>query len=209
MLPNPTSRFSDRTDRVGSWGIALVIFLLLVTTGYRIAASHFDFLGNTAPLMAIAFGGAFLLGARFWWVPAVLLVASDLLLGIWNGGGGIGGYTLFSVTFYLFVAFVASRFAGQSHPLLTLWCGTLTCSVLFYVLANTYSFLMWPGYEKSLAGWLQSQTTGVPGVQPPAWVFLRNALIADSIWCAIAGSIFFFERRFASDPDREVVPAKH
>lgn len=192
-----------------SLGASLLFFLLIVTVGYRIAASHYDFLGNTAPLMAIAFGGAFLLGARFWWVPVALLVASDLFLGFWHGAGGVGGYTFFSIGFYLCVAFVASRFSTRQHPWITLWCGTLTCSVLFYVLANTYSFAMWPGYEKSLAGWLQSQTTGVPGIQPPAWMFLRNALIADSIWCAIAGALFFLDRRLGSAArSPEVAPAK-
>lgn len=191
-LTNP-----DFPQRKGSspLGVALLAFLLILTVGYRIAASHYAFLGNTAPLMAVAFGGALLLGARFWWVPVVLLVVSDLFLGIWHGGGGIGGYTLLSIGFYLGVAFLGGRLGGGSHPLLTLWCGTLCCSLLFYVVANTYSWGMWPGYEKSVAGWLQSQTTGVPGVQPPAWMFLRNALIADSVWCAIAAILFWIERR--------------
>lgn len=206
MSLNHPSRSFDRSARI-SVGVSLLIFLLIATVGYRIAASHYDFLGNTAPLMAIAFGGAFLLGARFWWIPVVLLVASDLLLGFWHGGGGLGGYTIFSVIFYLLVAFLASRFSSRSHPWLTLWCGTLTCSILFYLLANTYSFAMWPGYEKSIVGWVQSQTTGLPGVQPQAWVFLRNALIADSIWCALAGLVLLFESRAASLTQVDKIPA--
>ncbi len=179
-------------------GIGLLAFLLILTVGYRIAASHYAFLGNTAPLMAIAFGGALLLGARFWWVPVIMLVASDLFLGLWHGAGGVGGYTLLSIGFYIAVAFTAGRFSGGARPLLTLWSGTLCCGVLFYIVANTYSWAMWPGYEKSLAGWFQSQTLGVPGVQPPAWMFLRNALIADSIWCALAAALFWIERRSLS-----------
>jgi hypothetical protein len=178
-------------------GLYLVALLLLVTVGYRIIASHYDFLGNTAPLMAIAFGGALLLGARFWWVPVILLVVSDLLLGFWHGSGGVGGYTLFSIVFYLAVAWTAGKIGRSETMWPLLWCGTLLCSVLFYGFANTYSWMLWPGYEKSLAGWWQSQTIGVPGVNPPAWMFLRNALIADSIWCVIAGLTFFAERKVA------------
>jgi hypothetical protein len=63
--------------------------------------------------------------------------------------------------------------------------------------------MVFGGYEKSLAGWWQSQTTGVPGINPPAWMFLRNALIADSIWCAIAAAVVLLERKFT----REEVPA--
>ena len=76
-----------------------------------------------------------------------------------------------------------------------MWCGTLLSGVLFYAVANTFSWLYWPGYEKSLAGWWQCQTTGLPEFSPPAWVFLRNALIADTIWCALAGMVYVVFRR--------------
>jgi hypothetical protein len=168
--------------------------LLILTVGYRVFASSFDYLGNTAPLMAIAFGSAMLLGVRFWWLPVVLLVVSDLILGFFSESGGPGGYTLMSAGFYTLVAFIGGR-AGRVEKIWPMmWCGTLLCGVLFYGVANTYSWAMWPGYEKSLAGWWQSQTTGVPGINPPAWMFLRNALIADSIWCGIAGLLFFAHR---------------
>ncbi|MEM7700166.1 MAG: DUF6580 family putative transport protein, partial [Verrucomicrobiota bacterium] len=125
---------------------ALIAVLLVIAVGYRIVASQFDFLGNTAPLMAIAFGGALLLGARFWWVPVVLLVVSDLFLGLRHGAGGIGGYTLMSIVFYLGVAAVAGAVSRRGNVWPKLWCGTLLCSVLFYLVANTYSWAMWPGY---------------------------------------------------------------
>ena len=121
--------------------------LLFLTVVYRIAASHVSFLGNTAPLMAIAFAGALLLGMRYWWLPVALLIASDLLLGVWHGEGGIGGYTLMSALFYGLVAIAGSSLSrfGKTWPLM--WCGTLFCSLLFYALANTYSWAVFTGYE--------------------------------------------------------------
>jgi hypothetical protein len=158
--------------------LRLIVTLLVLTVVYRVVASHYDLLGNTAPLMAIAFGGALLLGGRFWWAPVVLLLVSDLFLGWVHGSGGVGGYTLLSAFFYLIVAFFGAR-AGRLEKIWPMmWCGTLLCGVLFYLVANTYSWAAWPGYEKSLIGWWQSQTVGVPGVNPPAWMFLRNSLIA-------------------------------
>lgn len=182
--------------------------LLLLTVGYRVAASSFDFLGNTAPLMAITFGGAMLLGVRFWWLPVVLLVASDLVLGFVHGSGsGIGSYTLMSALFYVTVAFIGGK-AGRLEKIWPMmWCGTLLCGVLFYAVANTYSWLAWPGYQMTAAGWWQAQTTGLPGINPPAWMFLRNALIADSIWCAIAGVLCFAQHRL-QEPNAATAPAR-
>ncbi len=163
------------------------LLLVLVTVGYRIFASYFAFLGNTAPLMAVTFGGAMLLGSRFWWLPVIMLIVSDVILGALHGGGGVGGYTVMSAVVYLLVASVGGV-AGRSDRIWpVLWCGTLFSSLFFYAVANTYSWLVWPGYEISAAGWWQSQTSGLPGFSPPAWMFLRNSLIADSIWCALAG----------------------
>lgn len=180
--PNPSSKASRPV-----LGVIPLAILLFLTIGYRIWASHYSpSLGNTAPLMAVAFGGALLLGWRFWWVPAVLLIASDLFLGLWHGGGGIGIYTLFSAVFYTGVALLGGSLGRVRHRWATLLLGTLSCSVLFYVAANTCSWLFWGGYEKSIAGWIQAQTTGLPGIQPPAWMFLRNALLADSLWCGLA-----------------------
>lgn len=172
----------------------LVVLLLVITVSYRVFASQFDFLGNTAPLMAIAFGGAMLLGPRYWPLPVALLIVSDLVLGIVNGGGGIGGYTIMSALFYVGVAWIGGHAGRREKIWPTMWFGTLCSGILFYIVANTYSWMVWSGYEQSLAGWWQSQTTGVPGVNPPAWMFLRNSLIADSIWCALAGVLFFFRR---------------
>ena len=170
--------------------------LLILTVGYRVATSSVDFLGNTAPLMAIAFGGAMLLGPRFWWIPVALLLASDLALGFFLGaGGGIGSYTLMSAVFYIVVAFLGGLAGRREKIWPMMWCGTLLCGLLFYIVANTYSWFVGAGYAMTPAGWWQAQTTGVPGINPPAWMFLRNALIADSIWCGLAGLLCLAQRR--------------
>ena len=137
-----------------------------------------------------------LLGLRGWGLPVALLLASDLALGLLHGGGsGIGSYTLMSVVFYLIVAFLGGRVGRREKIWPMMWCGTLLCGLLFYVVANTYSWLVWPGYAMTPTGWWQAQTTGVPGINPPAWMFLRNALIADSIWCGLAGLLYLAQRR--------------
>lgn len=168
-----------------------VLTLVLLGAAYRVAAPSLGLPVNTAPLMALSFGGALLLGWRLAWVPVLALLASDFALGWFEPGGGFGGYTLMSAGFYLLTAFFGASTGSRKKSWPALWCGTLLCSIAFYLAANTYSWLFWPGYEKSLAGWWQSQTTGLPEFSPPAWVFLRNALIADSLWCGLAGLACF------------------
>ncbi|MCF6312061.1 MAG: hypothetical protein L3J39_06390 [Verrucomicrobiales bacterium] len=165
-----------------------IAFLLVLTLCYRLFASQMDWLGNTSPLMAIAFGGGMILGRRFWWLPALLLVGSDVGLALFNGWG-LGSHLIYTLPFYVLVCFAGARMAKNQHWLVMLG-GTLLASSVFYLLANTVAWASSPSYAHDFVGWLQSQTSGLPGY-PPAWTFLRNALLADLIWCLMASPLFF------------------
>ncbi|MCB1230581.1 MAG: hypothetical protein KDN19_09960 [Verrucomicrobiae bacterium] len=176
--------------------VSWIAALMLLTIGYRVwvAESDADHLWNTAPLMATCFGGGLLLGWRFCWVPALLLLVSDIFLGL-SHDTGVGTYTLTSAVAY--TAFACLGAAIGRGTLGKHWwvmvAGTLTSSVLFYVLGNTWAWLSMPEYAKSFAGWWQSQTVGLPGPWPPSLFFLRNALIGDTIWCLFATPLFFWK----------------
>lgn len=180
--------------------LVAILSLIALGTAWRVSVPVFELPQNSAPLVAIAFGGALLLGMRLWWVPLAALLASDLILGLILPGGGIGGYTLVSAGFLLLASFTGARLQADGHPWLWLWSGTLVGCVAFYLLANTYSWIFWPGYEKSLSGWWQCQTTGLPGINPPSWVFLKNSLIANTLWCALAGLLHLATRAPESAP---------
>jgi hypothetical protein len=186
--------------------VAAVLFLIALGVAYRVAVPLLDLPQNTAPLVAIAFGGSLLLGLRLWWVPVAALLASDLILGLILPGGGPGGYTIFSAAFLLLASAAGALLQRDGHRWLWLWSGTLIGSVAFYLLANTYSWLFWPGYEKSLAGWWQSQTIGQKGFYPPAWFFLRNSLIANTIWCGLAAAVYAFTRITSAKPGGNPAP---
>ncbi len=175
---------------------SLIWALVILAIIYRVVASQYPALSNTSPTMALCFGGGFLLLGKskgLWWIPALLVLASDILIGMLNGGGGIGGYTMMTITIFCAAAWLgqrASSWTGRIWP--AMWCGVLISSLFFYLAANTYAWAVFPGYAKSLTGWWQSQTTGLPGF-PPSWLFLRNAIIGDTIWCVIAGLAFFWK----------------
>ena len=60
----------------------------------------------------------------------------------------------------------------------------LCSSLFFYVATNTASWLSDKDYAKTIAGWVQAITTGLPGY-PPTWTFYRNTLAADVIFTAL------------------------
>jgi hypothetical protein len=115
-------------------------------------------------------------------------------------------YTIFTVIFFTIIAFAASQFGGRAGWW-TMFGGTLMCSLLFYLAANTFAWIQSAGYPppmaypQTMAGWWQAQTVGLPGY-PPSWTFLRNALIGDAIWCVLATPLFYSKGLAAQDPAR-------
>jgi hypothetical protein len=177
---------------------SLIAALLLIALVYhRVLTAGSETLANTSPLMAMCFGGGLLLGFRFCWVPVVLLVGSDLALGIFRGTG-VGGYTIFTSLAFTGAAVAGAFFHRHRGKWAVMLAGTLLCSIGFYVAANTFVWASPPmtptslTYAKTFAGWWQSQTVGLPGY-PPSILFLRNALIGDTLWCVLASPLFFWK----------------
>lgn len=182
------------SKRLASLSPLWVICLVALGAGYRIAVPVFELPWNSAPLMALTFGGSLFLGARIWYLPALIMLISDLVLGWLYPGDGLAAYTLTSALFYLFTARVGAWAGERRSPWPTLWLGTLLSGVGFYLWSNTITWIVLPEYAKTLAGWWQCQTIGLPQFTP-AWVFLRNSLIADTLWCLLAGVIYVAFRR--------------
>lgn len=133
-------------------------------------------LENFAPWMALAFTGTLVFSKRvpFLILPLLLVVIDLAATGIrgvmhWEAIGVYGAFA------------IAAGFASRCHGKLGLLgslMGTLACSIAFYLITNTLSWFVDPGYTKTLAGWVQAMTTGLPGLPPTIW-FLRNSLLSD------------------------------
>ena len=78
---------------------------------------------------------------------------------------------------FAIAALLARRWRGQVGLLSSL-VGVVGCSLVFYLITNTVSWLSSPVYAKDFAGLVQALTTGEPG-HPHTWWFLRNSLISD------------------------------
>lgn len=157
---------------------------MLAALGLR-ALSHLQLLpahvGNLSPLVAFAFAGSIVFPRTLpWWSWAVLLLGFDwIVLGsmMWqHSHGHLEVLTLYVC--YALAAFTGSRLRGRIGIIDTL-LGTFACSVLFYLVTNTLSWWIDPGYaQKSTATWVQALTTGLPGY-PSTISFFRNSLLAD------------------------------
>lgn len=133
-------------------------------------------LENFSPWMALAFTGTLVFSQRvsFLLIPLLLIGIDIAATGLnsvlhWEA---LAVYPCFAIA-----ALLASRWRGQIGLLGSL-LGVIGCSLAFYLITNTVSWLSNPAYTKDIAGLMQALTTGELG-HPPTWWFLRNSLISD------------------------------
>lgn len=168
--------------------LALILILGCVTL--RLLNNKFpEFVPNVSPLMAIAYMGAMYFPRRWGWLvgPAALVLTDLAFLEVNYRTDGSGSmfswWTVISLGIYA-AAGGLGILISQRKSLTRIISGSLACSLLFYVAANTFSWWhdvvikMTPGYPASLAGWWQANTVGLPGYEP-TWLFLRNGMAGD------------------------------
>jgi hypothetical protein len=168
--------------------LALILVLGCVT--FRLLSSNFpEFIPNISPLMAIAYVGAMYLPRRWGWLvgPSTLVLTDVAFLQVNYRTDGSGSmfswWTVISLGIYAAAGGLGILIARRKS-LTKIVSGSLVCSLLFYVAANTFSWWhdivvqMTPGYSATLAGWWQANTVGLAGYTP-TWTFLRNGMAGD------------------------------
>jgi len=173
--------------------VYLALILVLGCVMFRLLSSVFpDFIPNISPLMAIAYVGAMYLPRRWGWlVGPVTLVLTDIAFLQVNyrtdgSGSMFSWWAVISLGIYAAAGGLGILIARRKS-ISKIVSGSVGCSLLFYVAANTFSWWhdvvvqMSPGYPATLAGWWQANTIGLPGYTP-TWTFLRNG---------VAGDLFF------------------
>lgn len=162
-------------------------FLILVVVAYRVvlgmAGTHDSgWLQNFAPVAAIALCGAAYLPKRTALaLPLGSLLLSDVILNVFC-------YHEALLTWQIIPRYVALALISGIGFLLRdrvripgLIVGSVTSSIVFYIITNTGSWLGDPGYVKTLGGWVQALTTGLPGYRP-TYTFYTHTLISDVLF---------------------------
>lgn len=159
-------------------------------------------IGGISPLMAFALcGGVFLPKKWALWFPVAAVVITHAVINGIAGQPVLHPYAALVAVSVVLVA--AAGVAVKKKASLTAVLGiSFLSTVLFHLVSNTVSFFIDPGYAKTLAGWWQCQTTGLPAYSPPTWVFTLRQIAGDLAFTAI-----FYAAFRQSLPQHKTAPA--
>jgi hypothetical protein len=147
---------------------------------------------NFSAAYALAFcAGVFFPGHMAWWLPLAALLGTDCLITLYYASNGSATMQLTQALLLIlpnYLAYAALIFLGRRFSAKSSWLrllsGGLLGALLFYVVTNTISWLVNPRYDKSVAGWLQALTVGLPEY-PPTWEFFRNTLFSGGLFTGL------------------------
>lgn len=141
---------------------------------------------NFSAAYALAFcGGVYFPKRLAWWLPLGTLLATNIGLNLFYYHEPVfNWYTGIQMLAFAGIVLLG-RFFRPRMNFFKLLGGGLLGAVLFYLVTNTASWLNNPAYAKTIAGWLQALTTGVPNVHPTTWEFFRNTLLSGGLFTAL------------------------
>jgi hypothetical protein len=175
------------------------LFLVLGCIVYRLASGlHPEALPNISPMIAVALVGSMYLPRAWGWLvaPVAMLVSGLAFIAVDQRTEGtmFSWMSLAALGFYAGVGWSALVLA-RNKSLLKIAGASVLCSVIFYLLANTFAWwanatpMVSPSYAPTLAGWWQANTVGLPGWQP-TWTFLRNGVLGDLFFAGVLLAVF-------------------
>jgi hypothetical protein len=140
---------------------------------------------NFSAAYALAFcAGVYFPRKLAWGLPLGTLFLTDVAMNYWYYHAPlVNGYMLPNYAVYAALIWLGQRFTRQASWF-ELMGGGILGALLFYFVTNTASWLADPAYAKTLAGWIQALTTGVPG-WPHTWEFFRNTLMSGGLFTGL------------------------
>ncbi len=164
------------------WNVLLPIVLMLVFALTRWPGLMPE---NFSAAYALAFcAGVYFPASLVWWLPLGTLLVSDICLNLFH-------YEVAAVSPYMLVNYGAfavliglGRLFKPNQAWWKLLGGGLAGAIVFYLISNTAAWLQNPGYAKTLAGWFQALSSGIPGY-PPTWAFFRNTLLSGGLFTGL------------------------
>lgn len=161
---------------------------------------------NFSAAYALAFcAGVYFTGRMAWWLPLGALLATDIVLNVFFYDYPVmDGYMLLKTLGFAAIVGLGRLFKPRMNVLKLLSGGVLG-AFIFYVITNTAAWIYDPGYPKTLAGWIQALTTGLPGY-PSTWEFFRNTLISGGLFTGLFVGAMKVNEAAESAKEKEEAP---
>jgi hypothetical protein len=159
---------------------------------------------NFSAAYALAFCAGIYFPRRLaWWLPLVTMLATDILMNVlYYHVAPVSAYMLVNYAAYAAIIGIGRRFSARDSWI-KLACGGLLGAILFYLVTNTAAWLQNPTYAKTIAGWIQALTTGVPGF-PPTWMFFWKTLLSSGLFTGLfVGTMKLSEKLEAAEEKEE------
>ena len=160
---------------------------------------------NFSAAHALLFCAAFWLPGWMGWVlPLATIIVTDILLNLFQYNGSVFDPRLVTNWMILALFVVLAKWLARRRSYGRVFLGTLLGALLFYLVTNTVSWMVTPAYAKTIAGWVQALTVGLPGF-PPTWVFGLKSLLGTGLFTGLfAGAMKWSEALDATEPEPEL-----
>lgn len=146
--------------------------------------------------------GAFPRLLHIGWVAAVIF-ASDMWLNVYYDAlftnSQLINYLAYTAIYFL------GRAARKQTSLGRMIVGGLLGALIFYVVTNTAAWMVNPQYAKTLAGWWQALTVGLPG-WPQSWTFFRNTMISGGLFSGVIAAVMNSLQATEPEPEEAEEP---
>ena len=159
---------------------------------------------NFSAAHALLFCAAFWLPGWIGWVlPLATIIVTDILLNVFAYDVTVLDPRLVTNWMILALFVVLAKWLARRRSYGRVFLGTLFGALLFYLVSNSVSWMVNPAYAKTIAGWVQALTVGLPGF-PPTWVFGIKSLLGTGLFTGLfAGAMKLSEAMDATEPEPE------
>ena len=159
---------------------------------------------NFSAAHALLFCAAFWLPGWIGWVlPLATIIVTDILLNVFAYDVTVLDPRLVTNWMILALFVVLAKWLARRRSYGRVFLGTLFGALLFYLVSNSVSWMVNPAYAKTIAGWVQALTVGLPGF-PPTWVFGLKSLLGTGLFTGLfAGAMKLSEAMDATEPEPE------
>ena len=159
---------------------------------------------NFSAAHALLFCAAFWLPGWIGWVlPLATIIVTDILLNVFAYDVTVLDPRLVTNWMILALFVVLAKWLARRRSYGRVFLGTLFGALLFYLVSNSVSWMVNPAYAKTIAGWVQALTVGLPGF-PPTWMFGLKTLLGTGLFTGLfAGAMKLSEAMEATEPEPE------